>query len=76
MAERSGARREWPALPAGTRRGVHGEADHRSVRKPVMVVGQRASRFPAAELPEFIAGSEFLERWGDTGDPMTTCRQK
>ncbi len=28
----------------------------------------------AAELPEFIAGSEFLERWGETGDPMTTVQ--
>jgi L-arabinokinase len=37
------------------------------------------SELPASatsRLPEAISGAEFLERWGDTGDPITTVQSE
>ena len=60
---------ERRALPTGPCRGLHGEAHRRSVRKAVVVLGQRASRRrPRLGSPKRSAGPKFLERWGETGD--------
>ena len=72
LADRSGARRRRPAVPAGPGRGLHGQAHGGGSR-----AGRSwswVSELPAdaaVELPEELDGSTFLERWGSTDDDVT-----